>query len=92
MTEPAGRARFWQIYRQQYWQVTSSKTGKALQIIRPVSLVIAVALFPRWPVASIILGSLAVLLIAGSIIWSREQRHQPSTPAASNTERGPEHS
>lgn len=90
MTEPAGRIRFWPSYRQQYRQVSASKTGKAWPIIRPVSLVIAVTLFPRWPVVSIILGGLAVLLIAGSIIWSRKQRHPPSTHAAGNTESGPE--
>ncbi len=51
MTEPAGRARFWQIYRQQYRQISASKTEKALQISRPVSLVIAAVLSPVGPLS-----------------------------------------
>jgi hypothetical protein len=71
MSEPSSRPTFGQIYRQQYRQVSSSRTSKAFRFITPVTLAISAVLFRHTAVAPVILGALAVLLLAGLVIWSR---------------------
>ena len=77
MSEPSGRPTFSQIYRQQYREVSSSPTSKAFRFIGPVILLICAllgVLFRHSGVIDIILGGLAVLLLAGTVIWSRAHR------------------
>jgi Flp pilus assembly protein TadB len=82
MSEPPSRPTFGQIYQQQYRQVSSSKTSRAFQIISPVVLLICAVFLRHSPVVSITLGGVAVLLIAGVIVWSRTHRHG-GTPTSS---------
>ena len=77
MSEPSSRPTFGQIYRQQYREVSSSSTSRAFRVIRPLTLVICallMVLFHHWLVIDIILGALAVLLLTGTVIWSRMHR------------------
>jgi hypothetical protein len=71
MSEPSGRPTFGQIYRQQYRQVSSSRTSKAFRFITPLVLLIGAVLFRHSVVAPIIMGGLAILILAGVVIWSR---------------------
>jgi hypothetical protein len=71
MSEPSGRPTFGQIYRQQYRQVSSSRTSKAFRFITPLVLLIGAVLFRHSVVAAIIMGGLAILILAGVVIWSR---------------------
>ncbi len=77
MSEPSSRPTFGQIYRQQYREVSSSRTSKAFRFIMLVTLVVCAllgVLFHHSPVIGIILGGLAIVLLAGTVIWSRMQR------------------
>ncbi len=74
MSEPSSRPSFGQIYREQYRQVSSSRTSKAFRFISPVVLVICAVLFRHSTVVAIILGGLAVLALVGVLIWARNQR------------------
>ena len=77
MSEPTSRPTFGQIYRRQYREVSSSPTSKNFRFMRPVILVICAllaVLFHHSAVIDIILGVLAVLLLAGTVIWSRMHR------------------
>jgi glucose uptake protein GlcU len=77
MSEPSSRPSFGQIYRQQYREMSSSSTSKAFRVIRPLTLAICVllgVLFHHSVVIDIILGALAVLVLAGTVIWSRTHR------------------
>jgi O-antigen/teichoic acid export membrane protein len=74
MSEPSSRPTFGQIYRQQYRQVSSSRTSKALRFISPLVLAICAVLLRHTAVAAVILGALAVLLLAGLVIWGRIHR------------------
>ena len=74
MSESPEKPSFRQIYREQYRKDSASKTTKAFQFITPVVFLIVALFFRRSSVALIILGVLAVLLIAGAIVWSRRQR------------------
>jgi hypothetical protein len=66
---------FRQIYREQYQKDSASKTTRAFQFITPAVFLI-VALFARHSsVVLIILGVLAVLLLAGAVGLSRRQRN-----------------
>jgi hypothetical protein len=82
MSEPPSRPTLGQTYQQQCRQVSSSKTSRAFQIISPVVLLICAVFLRHSPVASITLGGVAVLLIAGVIVWSRMHRHG-GTPTSS---------
>lgn len=82
MSEPPSRPTFGQIYRQQYRQISSSKTSRAFRIISPVVLLLCAVFLRHSPVVSITLGAVAVLLVAGVIAWSRMQRHG-DTPTSS---------
>jgi Flp pilus assembly protein TadB len=82
MSESPSRPTFGQIYQQQYRQVSSSKTSRAFRIISPVVLLICAVFLRHSPVVSITLGAVAVLLVAGVIVWSRMHRHG-STPTSS---------
>lgn len=72
---------FRHIYQDQYREVSSNNTSRAFRIITPVVLIV-VAIFARHSaVISIVLGALALLLIAGAVICSRS----PSSSAASGS-------
>ena len=71
MSEPSGRPTFGQIYRQQYRQVSSSRTSKALRFITPLILLIGAVVFRHSVMVAIIMGGLAILILAGVVIWSR---------------------
>jgi hypothetical protein len=71
MSEPSGRPTFGQIYRQQYRQVSSSRTSKALRFITPLVLLIGAVVFRHSVMVAIIMGGLAILILAGVVIWSR---------------------
>jgi Flp pilus assembly protein TadB len=73
MSKSSGRPDFEQIYRQQYRQVSASRTSRAFRIIFPLILLIGV-IFAHSLVVSIILGALAVVLLTAAIIWTRKQR------------------
>jgi Flp pilus assembly protein TadB len=74
MSEPASRPTFGQIYRQQYRQVSSSRTSRVFRFISPVVLVVCAVLLRHSTMVAIILGGLAVLTMAGVLIWARNQR------------------
>jgi hypothetical protein len=78
MSEPSGRPTFGQIYRQQYRQVSSSRTSKALRFITPLVLLIGAVVFRHSVMVAIIMGGLAILILAGVVIWSRIH-HQGET-------------
>lgn len=82
MSEPPSRPTFGQIYRQQYRQVSSSRTSRAFRIISPVVLLVCAVFLRHSPVVSITLGGVAVLLIAGVIVWNRMHR-DGGTPTSS---------
>jgi drug/metabolite transporter (DMT)-like permease len=71
MPEPSGRPTFGQIYRQQYRQVSSSRTSKAFRFITPLVLLIGAVVFRHSVTVAIIMGGLAILILAGVVIWSR---------------------
>jgi hypothetical protein len=71
MSEPSGRPTFGQIYRQQYRQVSSSRTSKAFRFITPLVLLIGAVVFRHSVMVAIIMGGLAILILAGVVIWSR---------------------
>ena len=71
MSEPSGRPTFGQIYRQQYRQVSSSGTSKAFRFITPLVLLIGAVVFRHSVMVAIIMGALAILILAGVVIWSR---------------------
>ena len=71
MSEPSSRPTFGQIYRQQYRQVSSSRTSKAFRFITPLVLLIGAVVFRHSVMVAIIMGALAILLLAGVVIWSR---------------------
>jgi hypothetical protein len=71
MSEPSGRPTFGQIYREQYRQVSSSRTSKAFRVITPLVLLIGAVVFRRSVMVAIIMGGLAILILAGVVIWSR---------------------
>jgi hypothetical protein len=71
MSEPSGRPTFGQIYRQQYRQVSSSRTSKAFRFITPLVLLIGAVVFRHSVMVAIIMGALAILILAGVVIWSR---------------------
>jgi Flp pilus assembly protein TadB len=75
MSVPPEKPSFGQIYRQQYRQVSSSRTPRAFRIITPVVLLVAAVFLYHSPVIAIVLGALAVLSLAAVIIWSRKQQH-----------------
>jgi hypothetical protein len=70
MSEPSGRPTFGQIYRQQYRQVSSSRTSKAFRFITPLVLLIGAVVFRHSVMVAIIMGGLAILILAGVVIWS----------------------
>ncbi len=67
----ASRPTFGQIYRQQYRQVSSSRTSKAFRFITPFVLLTGAVVFRHSAVAAIILAGLAILILAGVLIWNR---------------------
>lgn len=71
MSEPSSRPTFGQIYRQQYRQVSSSRTSKAFRFITPLVLLIGAVVFRHSVMVAIIMGGLAILILAGVVIWSR---------------------
>jgi hypothetical protein len=71
MHESPNRPTFGQIYREQYRQVSSSRTSKAFRFITPVVLLIGAVVFRHSVVAAIIMGGLAILILAGVLIWTR---------------------
>jgi hypothetical protein len=71
MSQPSGRPTFGQIYRQQYRQVSSSRTSKAFRFITPLVLLIGAVVFRHSVMVAIIMGALAILILAGVVIWSR---------------------
>jgi hypothetical protein len=71
MSEPSGRPTFGQIYREQYRQVSSSRTSKAFRFITPLVLLIGAVVFRHSVMVAIIMGGLAILILAGVVIWSR---------------------
>jgi hypothetical protein len=71
MSEPSSRPTFGQIYRDQYRQVSSSRTSKAFRFITPLVLLIGAAVFRHSVMVAIIMGGLAILILAGVVIWSR---------------------
>lgn len=66
----------WQVYRQQYLR-PSSKATKALWIIFPVGLIIAV-IFVHSVIFSIVAGAVAVLLLTVAIVFTVKQRRKQS--------------
>jgi hypothetical protein len=74
MPESPSRPTFGQIYREQYRQVSSSRTSKAFRFITPVVLLIGAVVFRHSVVAAIIMGGLAILILAGVVIWTRTHR------------------
>lgn len=85
MSESPGRPTFGHIYRQQYRQASPNKTSRAFQFITPVILVICAVIFRHSLIVAIVLAGLAVLLLAGVIMWSRRQRHDNTTLTRSST-------
>jgi hypothetical protein len=75
MSEPSSRPTFGQIYREQYRQVSSSRTSKAFRFVTPLVLLIGAVVFRHSVMVAIIMGGLAILILAGVVIWSRI-RHQ----------------
>ena len=79
MSQSPERPRFSEIYRQQYRQVSSSKTSRAFRWITPVVL-LAVAVLAavlghgHSTVLPIILGAGAVVLLVVLIVLMRRQR------------------
>jgi hypothetical protein len=71
MSEPSSRPTFGQIYREQYRQVSSSRTSKAFRFITPLVLLIGTVMFRHSVMVAIIMGGLAILILAGVGIWSR---------------------
>lgn len=81
MPEPAGRPRFSETYRQQYRQISGSKTSKAFQWITPLVLLVAailgVTLSHGHSVLPIILGAAAILLFVATFVLARRERTRP---------------
>lgn len=75
MSEQPGKPTLGQVYRQQYQQVSSSKTSRAFRIISPLVLLICAIFLRHSPAVAIILGSAAFIILAVAIIWSRRQQH-----------------
>ena len=71
MSEPSSRPTFGQIYREQYRQVSSSRTSKAFRFVTPLVLLIGAVVFRHSVMVAIIMGGLAILILAGVVIWSR---------------------
>jgi drug/metabolite transporter (DMT)-like permease len=71
MPESPSRPTFGQIYREQYRQVSSSRTSTAFRFITPVVLLIGAVVFRHSVVAAIIMVGLAILILAGVVIWTR---------------------
>jgi len=81
---PPARPSFRQIYRQQYRQVSSSRASRVSRMTLPFVFLVVAVLAHHRPVVSIVLGALAILLLAVVIIWGRrERRHE-----AANTKNG----
>jgi Flp pilus assembly protein TadB len=80
MTGPPGKPGFREIYRQQYRQVSKSRTGRVFAVITPLVL-LAVAVLalhaPAQPTVLIVLGALAVICFATAVVLSRRQRRGP---------------
>jgi Zn-dependent protease len=78
MTGPVHRSRFSETYRQQYRQISGSKTSKVFRWITPLVL-IAAAILGRTlshghSVLSVVLGVAAVVLIVVALVLGRRER------------------
>ena len=81
MPEPSSKPTLGRVYQQQYRQVSSSKTPQAFRIIGPAVFLIVAIFLRRWPIVAILLGVVAVLLLAAAIFWSRKRGHDsPARP------------
>jgi glucose uptake protein GlcU len=81
MPEQPGKPTLGQVYRQQYQEVSSSKTSRAFRIISPLFLLICAIFLRHWRLAPIILGAAAVLIFAVAIILTLKRRHaNPTRP------------
>jgi tellurite resistance protein TehA-like permease len=79
MSEPAGKPRLSEIYREQYREVSASKTSRAFRWITPVGLLVVAALGVilgrgAHDILSIILGGGALVIFAVLIVIMRRQR------------------
>jgi hypothetical protein len=86
MSEPSSRPTFGQIYREQYRQVSSSRTSKAFRFITPLVLLIGAVMFRHSVMVAIIMGGLAILILAG--VGDLEP-HPPSRSDAVSVSRDP---
>jgi Flp pilus assembly protein TadB len=85
MPERTERLSFRETYRQQYRQISASRTSRAFRIITP-AVFLAVAVLTRLthhsPVIAIVLAALAAVLLAVTIGLTRRQRRNPAAPSA----------
>ncbi len=79
MSESSGKPTLGQVYRQQYEEVSSSKTSRAFRFISPLVLLIGAVFLRRWPMASIIMGAAAIFILAVVVIWTLRRRHATPT-------------
>lgn len=84
---PPARPSFRQIYRQQYRQVSSSRASRVSRMAFPLVFLVVAVLAHHRPVVSIVLGALAVLLLAVVIIWSRGERRDETANTKSGASR-----
>ena len=69
-----GGSGFKDIYREQYRQVSTSRTSQVFRFVGPVIAIAVVLLSRHNAVLQIVFGALAVLLFVGGIVLSRRQR------------------
>lgn len=79
MSEPAGKPHFREIYREQYREVSSSKTSRAFRWITPIGFAVIAVLeivFGHGDrhFISIILGTVAAMILVGVIMYAVRRR------------------
>jgi hypothetical protein len=79
MSDSAGKSNFRDVYREQYQEVSASKTSRVFSWIRPVALLVVAVLAVYLghggrDVLSICLGAAAVVLFVVLIVLMRRKR------------------
>ena len=75
MSDERPRPSFRDVYREQYREISSSKTSRAFRIVAPVVLLIGALIALRASVVfTIVLAALAVVCFVAALVLSRRQR------------------